>query len=304
MGIGPLALGLVVLLTQGDTTMRQSVRNNFFDFTAAREGYVLFMSVDILNLVTTGVGNLIDNGPRNGYDISDAAMAPVFNLTWYHKGPGWGIRNASIGAQATPEEVKAEWIKVKLVDQEQPGFKLKGGFAYAGLTTLTLSADGLMALFNRTLDSFEKTLKTYLPNWEQWPADAQLATLSMAWAMGPAFPHTFVKWTQEVNTGDFAAAAEDSYFIGGGGTQSARTGRNGENQKLFLAAANTIATGGDLEAIHLCIKPSGIPGTGGGNKPPPATPAAGSGGGSSVARVMTGLGLGAALGWAVNRWWL
>ena len=41
--------------------------------------------------------------------------------------------------------------------------------------------------FTWKLGQMDAYLAKRFPEWEEWPADAQLATLSMAWACGPAF---------------------------------------------------------------------------------------------------------------------
>jgi len=98
--------------------MRQSVKDIFFDFSAGHEGFTPFMYCDILNLVTTGIGNLIDNGPRNGFDISNVAMAPAMGLPWKFKGPGWTSKNPVAADTASQADIREAWIRTKLKEQE------------------------------------------------------------------------------------------------------------------------------------------------------------------------------------------
>jgi hypothetical protein len=227
--------------------VRPVIRDTFFDFTAQREGFTPFMYADTLNLVTTGVGNLIDAGPRNGFDISAGAMAPAMGLPWKFKAPGWTSKNPVASGAASATDIREAWIRTKLQEEQIPGFNQKGGFAYAGLTPLTLDLDGLRALFNRTLASFDKVIASRYPGYETWPADAQQMILSMAWAMGPAF--NFPAFKDAVDRRDFDAAAPLSFFKGGGGTPDRPTGRNAENQIMARNAAMIERTGTDPDRL-------------------------------------------------------
>lgn len=227
--------------------MRQVIRDTFFDFTAQREGFTPFMYCDTLNLVTTGVGNLIDSGPRNGFDISERAMASAMNLPWKFKGPGWTSKNPVAAGAASQADIREAWIRTKLKEEESPGFNKRGGFAYAGFQPLTLDLQGLKDLFNRTLASFDKTLESRYPGYQKAPADAQLALLSMAWAMGPAF--NFPQFKTAFDAEDFRRAGELSYFKGGGGTMENRTGRNRDNVIMFTNAADVVKGGVDRDRL-------------------------------------------------------
>ncbi len=227
--------------------MRQVIRDTFFDFTAQREGFTPFMYADTLNLVTTGVGNLIDKGARNGFDTSENALSPALSLPWKIKGPGWTSKNPVTAGDASQAEIRESWIRTKLKEQTSPGFNKQGGFAYAGFQPLTLDLAGLKNLFNRTLDSFDKTLASRYPTYEAAPADAQNAMLSMAWGMGPAF--NFPAFKTAFDAGDFRKAGELSFFKGGGGTLENRTGRNKDNVIMFNNAADVVKAGADPDRL-------------------------------------------------------
>jgi hypothetical protein len=239
--------------------VRKIIRDTFFDFTAHREGFTPFMYCDTLNLVTTGVGNLIDAGGRNGFDTSDAAMAPAMKLPWKFKGAGWSKTNPVAGDNASQADIKEAWIRTKLQEQNNPGFIKKGGFAYTNLTPLTLDMEGLKSLFSRTLAAFDKSLQSEVRGkngvlirgpyvgYESYPADAQLAMLSMSWAMGPAF--NFPAFKAAVERRDFDAAAPLSFFKGGGGTQEKPAGRNAENQIMLHNAAMVERLGADPDQL-------------------------------------------------------
>lgn len=241
--------------------MRQSVRDIFFDFSAQREGFTPFMYCDTLNLVTTGIGNLVDASGRNTFDISAGAMAPAMNLPWKFKAPGWTSKNPLAADTASQADIREAWIRTKLKEQEVPEFNKGGGFKYAGLTPLTLDMAGLKALFEKTLTRFDGTLAGRYRGYETYPADAQLAMLSMAWAMGPAF--NFPQFKAAMEARDFEKAAELSFFKGGGGTPEKRSGRNGENQIMLQTAAVVEKTGADPDRLTFPgTRGSVTPGTG------------------------------------------
>jgi hypothetical protein len=252
--------------------MRPIVQKEFFDFSAQREAYTPFMYADVLNLVTTGVGNLIDAGPNNNPGgnapsvvrarlnnvVSAAAMDPAMRLPWKLRGPGWSRLNPVAGAPVSPSEVADAWTRVKKQNEVVPDFSQGGGLAYAGLTNLTLDLETIRALFNRTLASFDATIAKHYPGYDTWPADAQQAILSMSWANGPNF--SFPVFKAAADRRDFDAMADASFFKGGGGTPDKRTGRNLENQIMFHNAAVVERTGADPDRLI-------FPGTSGGLVP-------------------------------------
>jgi hypothetical protein len=240
--------------------MRQVIRDTFFDFTAQREGFTPFLYADVLNLVTTGIGNLVDAGPnhdppgsttaeraRLNNVVSAAAMAPAMSLPWKLRGPGWTSKNPVAGALATPAEIADAWTRVKEQNVVSPDFSQRGGFAYAGLTNITLDLDEIKALFNRTLVSFDATLARRFPEWETWPADAQLAILSLSWANGPGFH--FPAMVTALQNRDFDTAATDSFYKLGGGTQASPQGRNLVHQIALHNAAMVERTGADPDRL-------------------------------------------------------
>lgn len=296
--------------------MRQVVRDTFFDFTAQREGFTPFMYCDTLNLVTTGVGNLIDNGARNGFDISANAMAPALSLPWKIKGPGWTSKNPVAAGDASQAEIRESWIRTKLKEQESPGFNKRGGFAYSGFQPLTLDMAGLKDLFSKTMNRFDATLAARYSNYADWPADAQLALMSMAWAMGPGF--NFPSFKAATDVLDFKSAAIRSFFKGGGGTLEApggdpemsRSGRNLDNFHMFNTADAVVKAGADRDRLFF---PGGFS-AGGGQLPSNGTGPGQSGPGviaptSIVAKAektaLFGAGAAAAglLGWEAFKWW-
>ncbi len=142
--------------------MRDSVGSAAREFMSRFEGELPYMYLDIKGLVTTGIGDLVD-------PYSVAARLP-----WVHR---------LTGVSATSQEVFAAWTKVK----GAVSMMRVGGGAYEGLTDLRLTYDGLVSLMMGRLRLDDAFLARRWPGYASWPADAQLACLSCAWAAGPAW---------------------------------------------------------------------------------------------------------------------
>lgn len=192
------------------------MRAAFVDFTAPLEGVVPWMYLDVKGLVTTGIGNLVD------------PMSMALGLPW---------RRAN-GTPATVDEIAAEWQRVK---GDPHAAKL--GHKYAQrITTLRLSDAGVHELVMGKLDANDALLRKRFPGWELWPADAQLATHSMAWACGPAF--RFPRLEDSLRALDFRTAAVECRMdeTGNPGLRP----RNVANRLLYLNAAAVVESGNVL----------------------------------------------------------
>jgi hypothetical protein len=163
--------------------MRQVVRDIFFNFNDPLEGTVEWMYLDIKGLVTVGVGNLL---PSEG-----AAAA----LPFFHDG--------SPESPATDAERRQGWNDVHARQE----LARVGHRAFRTVCDLRLSIDGIRELVNSKLSSNENILAATFPQFSDWPADAQLALLSMAWALGPAFPASWPKFATACRALDFAGAS-------------------------------------------------------------------------------------------------
>lgn len=147
--------------------MRQAVVSVFPTFSKAFEGYIHSFYLDVKGLVTTGVGNLIDTPEE------------ARKLPWKHPD----------GRLASGSEITAAWHAVKAA---QPALHWK---LYEHLTDLRLTDSDIDALVIGKLASNADYIKLHhFPGWDDFPADAQLGIMSMAWACGPGFPHTFVNF--------------------------------------------------------------------------------------------------------------
>lgn len=211
--------------------MRKAALDAFWDFSVKKEGYLDFMYADIKNYVTTGVGNLIDSRG------SSAPWTPALSLPWKHRGSG---------AKASQDEIIAAWKAVKA----RTDLNQKGGRAYKGVTNLYLEPEAIKALVYKVLASFETTLKKRFPGFESWPADAQLALISIAWAYGPGFK--FPQAFHDAIGGlvpDFDKAAAVAYAKGKLPGNLAKD-RNEANLKLFTNAATVLKQHLDPDSLY------------------------------------------------------
>ncbi len=187
--------------------MRPETRSAFLPFTEPLEGVVPFMYLDVKGLVTTAIGNLIDT--------PDEALS----LPWKNKD----------GSPATRMQIAGEWSYVK----SRQDMKLLGGTAFGAVTRLRLDEEGIQSAVSRTLDRMDHQLGQRFPAWEEWPWQAQLATLSMAWSCGAAF--RFPKLEAALRVTDFAIASTECTIQEAG--NPGVIPRNKANRALYLAAA-------------------------------------------------------------------
>ncbi len=192
--------------------MKQEARDAFLPFTVPKEGLVPFMYLDARGLVTTAIGNLIDT------------PADALSLPWRNKD----------GSLATRMQIADEWHAVKA----RQDMKLRGGMAFGAITRLRLDDAGIQAVVNRTLDRMDHQLAARFPEYESWPWQAQLATISMAWACGAAF--RFPKLEAALRAQDFVTASKEC-MIQEAGNPGVKP-RNVGNRALYLEAAEDLAT--------------------------------------------------------------
>ena len=219
-------------VASGFAATRASVVNSFVGWSKPLEGLTNYPYTDAEGLVTTGLGNLID------------AMAAGQTM---HSNCGHGTstpcgQSAPTGtARAlswSPNNLDADWAKIKAA---WPGTQ---STACAGITSSRLSSDAIQTLVATRMKSNEADLIRLLPGYASAPADAQLAAMSMAWAMGSGFPTKFPSFSKAFNAGDYAGAAAQSHMQGVGIDM-----RNLANKLLLLNAAAVKAAG--LSSDHL-----------------------------------------------------
>lgn len=164
--------------------MKDSVRQAFIPFTQQFEGFTTWMYLDVKGLVTIGYGNLID-------PVIPAGLKFVL----------------PDGAPANVQQIQDAYRIVK----SRQDAKENGGGWFRSVTTLRATQDSIDAYAQSVCDNFEHTLAT-VPNWNDWPADAQLGALSIAWACGPNFINLWPKFHTAAWKGDFATMAVESHI--------------------------------------------------------------------------------------------
>lgn len=207
--------------------MRPSVHAAWRAFNVPLESLVHHMYLDILGLVTTGMGNMVD------------PVQTCIPLPWRRPD----------GSLAPKDEVVRQWTTLK----ENPDLaKRHYRFAQELLAlryghALTLHDDDIDTLVAHKLEANEVELRKHFPAYDEWPADAQLAVHSMAWAMGPAFSSKFPTFTGIINRGHFAACGEQNQPGGRAACDINEVGnpgvvpRNALNREHFIAAGSKFA---------------------------------------------------------------
>lgn len=203
-------------------TLKRAVVDIWHHFSEPLEGRVPHMYIDVLGNITAGVGNLAD-------PIGLALMMP------------WMLD----GKPASADQVRRDWTALKAQPQLA---KLHYKYA-AKVTKVRLTDDGIDDMVAKKLAQNELYLRqTYFPDWDNWPADAQLGVCSMAWAVGPGFPTKFANFTRAAKAQRWleAMAACKIREEGNPGIVP----RNKAN-RLCFANAETVHRGGlDPEQLH------------------------------------------------------
>lgn len=199
---------------------RDSVRDAFVAFSTKFEGCVSWMYLDVKGLVTVAIGNLID------------PMSMALNLPFVDK---------TSGDAAVPAGIAAEWNQVK----NHPTAAKQGHRVLEAVTRLRLTPDGIQKVVLNKFDLNDSILKSRFPDWDSWPAAAQLATHSMAWACGPAFH--FVSLADSLRKGDFVSAAKQCHMDTT--NNPGLVPRNAANVALYELAARVVAEGLSLDLL-------------------------------------------------------
>ena len=202
--------------------MRESVAVVWPSFCSLYEGRCWWMYLDTKKLVTTGVGFLIDS--------VEAAQ----RLPWVR---------VSTGSPALLEEIEAEWKRVKNLTS----LAKLGGYSYRTSANLRLPEEDIDYLLTETSKTFWEGLKRRHPSIEEWPADAQLAALDLAWQNGYAF-------TDLVSNGNYVWPNMRASFKNQDWARAASavpgTGARADRRKrLFRNAAKAVVLGVDRNIL-------------------------------------------------------
>jgi len=192
--------------------MHQSVKDAFIPFNEPLEDRVPFMYMDILGLVSTGIGNKLE---ENGHLLPEA-----FTLGWSDKITHVPASNA---------EIEQEYQTVK-----NSGTAMGTHAQKEAVTRLRITNSAIDTLVMTKLAQMETLLRARPPfaGLDLWPAPGQLGLFSMAWAMGPAF--NFPSFQAAAQSEDWLTMARESHM-----DDSANPGlvpRNVRNGLLFSIA--------------------------------------------------------------------
>lgn len=196
--------------------MKDSVASVFFAFSTQFEGRVEYMYVDAIGKATIGIGNLID-------PVELALPLPFV------------FKNG--GQLAGDADIRADFTAVK----SDPTLPKRGHLACRDITRLMLTDPDINNLVTSKAAQFENHLKgrPEFAAFDDWPADAQLGLLSMAWALGPAF--RFPNFQKATAASKWLAAANESHMddhLGG-----SLVHRNAADRALFRNACYVAANG-------------------------------------------------------------
>jgi GH24 family phage-related lysozyme (muramidase) len=209
--------------------VRNSVREAFYAFNEKYEGAVPFFYQDVLGLVSIGVGILAD------------PIQLALNLPMVHPD----------GTSATRGDIAAEWAKIKALGSgthTEGNLAAKHGHNYARpYTKLRMTDEGLLSVLLGKLHANDVYLKGRFPDFEEWPAEAQLAIHSLAWGCGPAF--RFPKLEAALKAKDFVTASGEVRMVANGVELYGLKPRNKANKELLLNAAKVVADGLDYDVI-------------------------------------------------------
>ena len=205
--------------------MHQSVINALPAFLTQFEGKVNFMYLDVKGLVTIGVGHLID---------------PVNMALKLEFGPKGGNGRVSGG------EVTAEWQNVK----SRRDLISKGAAAFDAITTLALTENGIKKMVTDDANAIENYIKTngsaqkFYADFDNWPADAQLGFMGVAWGGIPIPQFGWHKFPEACRVADWDTAAVQSKI-----TSAIAAGRNEAHKLMFMNAAAVKSNGDNITQL-------------------------------------------------------
>jgi hypothetical protein len=205
--------------------MHQSVINALPDFLKQYEGKVNFMYLDVKGLVTIGIGNLID---------------PVNQALKYEYSPKGG------GGIAGSGEVISEWNTVKA----RRDLMMKGAAAFDSITRLQLSDKGIKSMVKDHAGAIENYIKnnasakTFYGNFDNWPADAQLGFMGVAWGGIPLPQFGWHKFPEACKNEDWDTAAVECKI-----NSAIASGRNEAHKMMFMNAAAVQWNGDDITEL-------------------------------------------------------
>lgn len=191
--------------------MHRSVIEAYISYTSPLEGVFRWFYQDVKHFITTGIGNLAD-------PVSLALAFP------------WKLPNGDLASRA---QVIAEWESFKA--QPKMAQYPASSPVVQNATTIRLTDDDVLTIVRAKLLSNEQEMRKFYPGWDNFPADAQLALSSLAWAMGPDYEREFTNLMNSANRGDWMSCAVECKMRETG--NAGIVPRNAQNVLLFHNAA-------------------------------------------------------------------
>ncbi len=223
-----------------------SVMAAFATFTAALEGRLNYAYQDNRGLVTTAAGYLID-------PIS-YALPPT--IPWQIEG-----RAATVG------EVTEQWKLIK--SNIDTGLMSVGAGKIPG-NTMRLTYDAVDTLTASKARTMTFTLASLFFNVLDWPADAQLGLLGVAWGTGPNLRDPgasyMAPFVSAVDAANFLDMAQTAHW------GNINNDRKMQLQLLFTNADYVIEQSGDKSALNWPVRVSATVLAVGGQAPAPLPP--------------------------------
>lgn len=217
-----------------DFVCRANVAQAAPGFHERFEGCTRYPYVDVKNLLTVGIGCLID-------PVSEEVLA----LPWQDE---FG------------NPIDSTTVRVQLEKLKGMGFAGKTAGFQSQYTTIRLSMSGVNDLAERRLAIDDAFLARRFGWYATAPADAQLGVLSMAWPMGPGFQ--FPKFEAFAAAGNWATYAQSPgqpRVLVGGAANECRIStvgnpgvapRNTANLQLFENADAVLRNGWDESQLY------------------------------------------------------
>ncbi|NKB35376.1 MAG: hypothetical protein GKR91_19935 [Pseudomonadales bacterium] len=186
--------------------MSRKFRERVRELIKEGEGCVSHMYLDTVGKVTVGVGNMLKKP-------SSAASLPF-------------IVEAS-GEKAPEEAIEEEFEQVSSQESARPAKY------YKQFTQLVLSDYEINQLLDMRLDKFEIKLKSDFPKYDDYPEDARLALIDMAYDLGnKGLVKKFPTFTNAARKADWLTCANECK------RKQIQDSRNDTVKSLFLNCAS------------------------------------------------------------------
>jgi GH24 family phage-related lysozyme (muramidase) len=169
------------------------------------EGVVRYMYLDVVGLVTIGVGFMLPN--------ADAVTA--LNLV-----------RRSDSAPASADEKRQDWESVHSQGKAKPAQ------TYEQFTKLELPDSEIDRELTKRVNDFQRNLTSRFPSFDGFPDEAQIGLLDLIYSLGPrGLFNGYPKLCAAAELGNWKACAEQST------RRNVSDNRNADLKQLFLDAA-------------------------------------------------------------------